>query len=84
MSDYTVARSARVPASVDVWYQYDGVDQYVVSLSDEDGEIRCLGGDADLAEAWTLACQAADDYGVPAHELDRAGQVVDTYQPERG
>ena len=58
-------------ASVDVWYQYDGVDEYVVSVCAEDGEeIRRVGGSTDLDEALAIARKAATREGVPVRNLE--------------
>lgn len=68
---------------VDVWRDYAGdTDDYSVSLADDDGEIRCVGS-GDHAEAWQIACEYADDLGIPARDLCAGtDEVVDTYVPD--
>lgn len=73
-----------VVTDVTAWYQWDGVDQWVVSTGDaEGGEIACVGGYDSEDEAWAAALEEADRHGVRA-ELHRAGttEVVRSYVPE--
>lgn len=72
---------SRRPTSVDVWRQYDVEQPWTISLCDDDGEIKCLGGADSLQEAWEAACEYAVATGVPAREIDRSGRVVDEHRP---
>lgn len=63
------------------WFQYDGVNEWAVSLEDEDGEeISCDSGDASFEVAWERACELADDLGIPAY-AQRDGQEIRSYSP---
>lgn len=79
--------STRTPIYADAWYQYDGIDQWVVSLCDDDGEIRCVGGYADKDTAWTSACEEADALvyespSIQARCLDGNGGATRRYTPD--
>jgi hypothetical protein len=68
--------------TVDVWRSYGCDTDYSVSLCDGGGEIRCIGGDDDIDAAWALACETADDLGVPARIIaEGTEQVTRTYTP---
>lgn len=69
------------PTSVDVWRSYDCATDYSVSVCDDDGEIRCVGGSNDVDEAYALACETADELGVPAQEVYPSGEVKRRYVP---
>jgi hypothetical protein len=69
--------------TIDVWYSPGCDTSYSISLCDEYGdEICCIGGDDDIEEAWTMACDAAETYGVPARLMpDETGRVTRTWMP---
>lgn len=72
-------------AAIHCWADYDqhGDPCWSVSTVDDEGdEITCVGGDADLAKAWALACEHADSEGVPAVEIQYSGEETDRYTPE--
>jgi hypothetical protein len=76
-------QTQRTPTSVDAWRDHQGDQPWSVSLCDEDGEIRCLQGADTQEEAWGAACEAADEYGVPAQMMPFAsGEVTDRYEPD--
>ena len=73
----------RTIETVDAWLSRDCETRYSVSLSDEDGEIRCVGGSDDIGEAWQLACAEAEKHGVPARLMPyESGEVTREWTPE--
>lgn len=49
---------------VDVWFEYDDVDQWVVSLVDnQDSEVECVGGYDSHSEAVESAIESAEFAG---------------------
>lgn len=73
----------RIATSIDVWESPDCATAWSVSLSDEDGEIRCLGGDDDRDAAYAMACGAAEKHSLPARLLGASGQVSREYSALR-
>jgi len=72
------------PTSIDVWRSYHCDTDYSISLCDDEGEIRCLGGDDCEDAAWDQACELADEYGVPARLLIGETQEAKAeYHPAR-
>lgn len=72
----------RTPTSVDVWPAPHCNTRYSISLGDDDGEIRCLGGSNNLEDAWEDACEAAREHGVPARILTAGDCVMREWSPE--
>lgn len=75
---------ARVPRRVDVSYQRDGIDQWIVSACDDDpdsgDEIYCAGGYDDQDDAWTAALALAEKLGVSARVTDENGEDVTRFR----
>jgi hypothetical protein len=75
--------SAREPRSVDLWRDYPGEYTWAISLCDDEGEIQCLGGGDDEDDAWSRACEYADEHGVPARQRIGDGSTHERdYEPE--
>lgn len=75
--------------AIHVWYDAPAAEDrgvnayYSVSEVDEDGdEIRCIGGSVDLAKAWAIGCERADELGVECLEMkDESGRITDRHRP---
>ena len=63
--------------TVDAWLSPGCNTVYSVSLCNSDGEeIRCIGGANSADDAWEMACDEAEDQGVPARLIPREDGVV--------
>lgn len=73
----------RTIETVDAWRSPGCDTRYSVSLSDEDGEIRCVGGSNSKEAAWKMALKHAKEHGVPARLMPtESGEVTREERPE--
>lgn len=68
---------------VDVWRQYHCDTRYSISIADEEGdEITCVGGDDSLEQAWSEACEIADDRRLTVRLIHESGETMREYSPK--
>jgi hypothetical protein len=65
-----------------VWRSYHCETKWSISECDAEGEIRCIGGDDDMEDAWATACEHAEEIGVPCLLMHESGEEIRRYAPE--
>ncbi|HTP97947.1 MAG TPA: hypothetical protein VMN56_01395 [Casimicrobiaceae bacterium] len=70
--------------AIHVWRSYHCATDYSISLVDsEGGEVECLGGDNDVDDACTYACEVADARRLPVMLMpDESGRITWEYRPD--
>ena len=73
----------KITVSVDVWAAPGCDTRWSVSEINSDGEeIVCIGGDDTLSEAWAMACERAEELGVPARIVQGdTNEVIREWSP---